>query len=160
MPRPRDWYPDTDPKALEVFMELQRKMTPAEKISGVLQMNESVRRSERRAKESFILGLVTARSSCSSLRIIWIEARCCVFYGWYPPVDSDLRGSTKMIAEKRFVVHYKSGETEIVHALQAIQDDEPSGYLVFVDAEGLMKALFDKPIVDCWEESPEAQATH
>jgi len=76
-------------------------------------------------------------------------------YGWYPPVDSDLRGST-MIAEKRFVVHYTSGETEIVHALQAIQDDEPEGYLGLVDSEGVIKALFHKPIVDRWEESAAA----
>ena len=27
-----DWFGDTDPKALEVFLELQRKMTPAEKV--------------------------------------------------------------------------------------------------------------------------------
>ena len=40
MPRPRDWYPDTDPKALEVFIDLQRKMTPAQKTAGVFQMNE------------------------------------------------------------------------------------------------------------------------
>jgi hypothetical protein len=156
MPRPRDWYPDTDPNALEVFIELQRKMTPAEKISGVLQMNESVRRiretRERKLhprasdREIFLLVASHYLDRGTMLRV----------YGWYPPVDSDLRGSTKMIAEKRFVVHYKSGETEIVHALQAIQDDEPSGYLVFVDAEGVIKALFHKPIVDRWEESAAA----
>jgi hypothetical protein len=77
-------------------------------------------------------------------------------YGWYPPVNCDLHESRKLPAETRFVVHRKSGKTEIVHALQAIEDDEPEGYLVFVDAEGVMKALFHKPIVDCWEESPEA----
>jgi hypothetical protein len=40
MPRPSDWYSDTDPKALEVFIELQRKMTPGEKTAGIFQMNE------------------------------------------------------------------------------------------------------------------------
>jgi hypothetical protein len=44
MPRPRDWYPDTDPKALQVFIDLQRKMTPGEKTAGVFKMNEAVRR--------------------------------------------------------------------------------------------------------------------
>jgi hypothetical protein len=34
------WYPDTDPKALRVFIDLQRKMTPSEKLAGVFQMNE------------------------------------------------------------------------------------------------------------------------
>jgi len=40
MPRPSDWYADTDPKTLDVFIDLQRKMTPAEKTAGVFQMNE------------------------------------------------------------------------------------------------------------------------
>ena len=35
MSRPADWYADTDPKALDVFINLQRKMTPAEKTAGV-----------------------------------------------------------------------------------------------------------------------------
>jgi hypothetical protein len=48
-------------------------------------------------------------------------------YGWCPPVESVARENTNMAAEKRFVVHYTSGETEIVHALQAIEDDEPEG---------------------------------
>jgi hypothetical protein len=39
-----DWYPDTDPKALKVFLELQRKMSPAEKTAGVFQINEMLRR--------------------------------------------------------------------------------------------------------------------
>ena len=42
--RPHDWYPDTDPKALEVFIDLQRKMSPSEKIAGVFAMNEMLRR--------------------------------------------------------------------------------------------------------------------
>ena len=41
--REHAWYSDTDPKALKVFIELQRKMSPAEKISGVFQMNEMLR---------------------------------------------------------------------------------------------------------------------
>jgi hypothetical protein len=39
MPR-HAWFPDTDPKALEVFIELQRKMPIEEKTAGVFQMNE------------------------------------------------------------------------------------------------------------------------
>ena len=35
-----DYYRDTDPKALEVFLALQRKMTGPEKIAAVFQMNE------------------------------------------------------------------------------------------------------------------------
>jgi hypothetical protein len=40
MPRLADYYRDTDPKALEVFLALQRQMTGAEKIAAVFQMNE------------------------------------------------------------------------------------------------------------------------
>ncbi len=53
MSRPADWYADTDPKALEVFLDLQRKMTTAEKTAGVFEMNEMLWRTaeahERRA---------------------------------------------------------------------------------------------------------------
>jgi len=35
-----DYYRDTDPKALEVFLALQHKMTGPEKIAAVFQMNE------------------------------------------------------------------------------------------------------------------------
>jgi len=35
-----DYYRDTDAKALEVFLDLQRKMTGPEKIAAVFQMNE------------------------------------------------------------------------------------------------------------------------
>jgi hypothetical protein len=34
------WFEDTDPRALEIFLDLQRKMTPREKALGVFQMNE------------------------------------------------------------------------------------------------------------------------
>jgi hypothetical protein len=35
-----DYYRDTDPRALEVFLSLQRQMTIAQKMAAVLQMNE------------------------------------------------------------------------------------------------------------------------
>lgn len=35
MPR-SDWYSDTDPRALEVFLECQRRMTASEKVQGML----------------------------------------------------------------------------------------------------------------------------
>lgn len=159
MPRPSDWYPDTDPKALEVFIELQRKMTPGEKISGVLQMNESVRRIQE-TRERKLHPRANDREIFLRVASHYLDRDTMLrVYDWYPQVNCDLHESTKMLAETRFVVHYKSGETEIVHALQAIQDDEPAGYLVFVDSEGVMKALFHKPIVDRWEEFPETQAT-
>jgi hypothetical protein len=44
---PPDWYPDTDPKALKVFIELQRKMSRAENTAGVFQRNEMLRRTTK-----------------------------------------------------------------------------------------------------------------
>lgn len=34
-----DWFSDTDPKALEVFLDLQRRMSPSEKLERVFQAN-------------------------------------------------------------------------------------------------------------------------
>ncbi len=39
-----DWYRDTDPRALKVFFDLQRKMTASEKIQAVFDLNDFVRR--------------------------------------------------------------------------------------------------------------------
>lgn len=141
-----DWYSDTDPKALEVFLELQRKMTPGEKIVAVFQMNEEARRirekHERRLhpdasdREIFLRVAAHHLDRGTMLRV----------YGWYP--DDAEQGESKVIAEKKFVVHYKSGETETVYALQAVQDDEPDGYVALVDTNGTMKGLLHKPVVD------------
>jgi hypothetical protein len=38
-----EWYSDTDPRALEVFLERQRTMTASEKIEAVFQQNELLR---------------------------------------------------------------------------------------------------------------------
>jgi hypothetical protein len=40
---PPDWFSDTDPKALEVFLDLQRKMSPSEKLEQVFQANAMMR---------------------------------------------------------------------------------------------------------------------
>jgi hypothetical protein len=40
MQRSADYYRDTDPKALDVLLALQRQMTGPEKIAAVFQMNE------------------------------------------------------------------------------------------------------------------------
>jgi hypothetical protein len=39
-----NWMADTDSKAFEVLNELQRKMTPGEKLASVLQMSEMMLR--------------------------------------------------------------------------------------------------------------------
>jgi hypothetical protein len=37
-----DWYSDTDPKALKVFIECQRRLSPAQKIKAVFDMNRFI----------------------------------------------------------------------------------------------------------------------
>jgi hypothetical protein len=41
MPR-SDWYSDTDPRALEVFLECQRRMSASEKVQGMLSLTRMV----------------------------------------------------------------------------------------------------------------------
>ena len=40
--RRSDWYSDTDPRALEVFLDLQRRLSADRKIALVFQMTETV----------------------------------------------------------------------------------------------------------------------
>ena len=35
---PSGWYEDTDPAALEVFLQLHREMTPGERVAKVFEM--------------------------------------------------------------------------------------------------------------------------
>jgi hypothetical protein len=79
-----EWYSDTDPKALEVFLARQRTMTATEKIEAVFQQNELLRSfSEARERqlhpnatdrEIFLRVLAHRLDRESMLRI----------YGWYP----------------------------------------------------------------------------
>ena len=49
---PARWYEDTDPKALEVFIELHRKMTPGERVAQVFELaafQEGLQRSSVRS---------------------------------------------------------------------------------------------------------------
>jgi hypothetical protein len=39
-----DFYSDTDPEAMRVFLELQRQMTPAQKITAVCDLSDAVMR--------------------------------------------------------------------------------------------------------------------
>jgi len=105
MARPSDWYADTDRKALEVFIDLQRKMKPAEKTAGVFQMNQAVRRIRDTHERKL--------HPCASDREIFLRVAAhhldrdtmLRVYGWCPPVDSHPHEGTKMIAENRFVIH-------------------------------------------------------
>jgi len=49
---PGGWYEDTDPKALAVFIDLHRKMTPGERVARVFEMaafQEGLQRSSVRS---------------------------------------------------------------------------------------------------------------
>ncbi len=49
---PSGWYEDTDPKALEVFFEFHREMTPGDRAARVFEMiafHENLQRSSVRA---------------------------------------------------------------------------------------------------------------
>ncbi len=35
---PARWYEDTDPKALEVFLQLHREMTPGQRVAHIFEM--------------------------------------------------------------------------------------------------------------------------
>ena len=49
---PAGWYEDTDPQALEVFLQLHRKMTPGQRVARVFELTafqESLQRVSVRA---------------------------------------------------------------------------------------------------------------
>jgi hypothetical protein len=49
---PAQWYADTDPKALEFFLDLHRKMTPGERVAQIFEMSsfmEGLQRSSVRS---------------------------------------------------------------------------------------------------------------
>jgi hypothetical protein len=83
MPR-SDFYSDTDPKALEVFLQLQREMSPADKVAMVFRLTtmamqlaeDDVRRCFPLASEREIFLRAAARrlDRETMLRV----------YGWYP----------------------------------------------------------------------------
>jgi hypothetical protein len=85
---PEAWYSDTDPKALEVFIGLQRKMTASEKVNAVFEMNELVWRMAESAerqrhpsadnREIFLRLAARHLDKETMLRV----------YGWYPPERS------------------------------------------------------------------------
>jgi hypothetical protein len=48
---PAGWYEDTDPEALEVFLQLHRRMTPGQRVARVFELTafqESLQRASVR----------------------------------------------------------------------------------------------------------------
>jgi hypothetical protein len=79
-----DWYSDTDPKALKVFIECQRALAPGQKLQSVIRLNRLLRRlaeaSERKLhpqaddREIFLRVVARRLDRETMLRV----------YGWYP----------------------------------------------------------------------------
>ena len=82
-------FTDTDPQAMQVWLDLQRKMAPGDKLAAVLgasqlvlQMYEmGVRRQHPEADEAAVLRMVAARHLPSDLVIR--------AYGWDPGPDGN-----------------------------------------------------------------------
>jgi hypothetical protein len=82
---PEAWYSDTDPKALEVFIGLQRRMTASEKVNAVFEMQrliwntaelgERKRHPSAGDREIFLRLAARHLDKETMLRV----------YGWYPP---------------------------------------------------------------------------
>lgn len=80
-----DWYSDTDPKALKVFIECQRALAPEEKIRKVFQLNRLLRglaeASERQlhpeaSDREIFLRVAARRLDRETMKQV---------YGWDPP---------------------------------------------------------------------------
>ena len=79
-----DWFSDTDPRALKVFLDLQRRMTASEKIQAVFALPDMVMRLSEAGVRSMYPGAddreVFLRSAARRLdRDTMIRV-----YGWDP----------------------------------------------------------------------------
>lgn len=89
-----DWYSDTDPKALKVFIECQRKLTPGQKIQLVFDQNRFIHKlteaHERRLHpdaddhEIFLRVIAHRLDRETMLRV----------HGWYPERPKSPNGGT------------------------------------------------------------------
>src|ERR1022692_949792 len=72
-----DWYSDTDPRALEVFLECQRRMTASEKVNGMLGLTRMVFETAEAEVRRSIPALTSTRSFCVRPPATWTARRCC-----------------------------------------------------------------------------------
>jgi hypothetical protein len=79
-----DWYSDTDPRALEVFLECQRRMTASEKVNGMLGLTrmvfETAEAEVRRQHPGIDEREVFLRTAARHLD----RETMMRVYGWYP----------------------------------------------------------------------------
>ncbi|MBZ5577665.1 MAG: hypothetical protein LAP40_13975 [Acidobacteriia bacterium] len=59
------------------------------------------------------------------------------------------------MAEKRFIVFFNDGTEQPITAASGDQDEEPEGYVFFVDSTGEIVGLFAKDVVKSWREDPD-----
>jgi hypothetical protein len=80
----QEWYSDTDPKALGVFLARQRSMTSAEKIQAVFQQNELLR-SMAEARERQLHPQASDREIFLRVVAHRLDRETMLrVYGWYP----------------------------------------------------------------------------
>lgn len=89
-----DWYSDTDPKALKVFIECQRALTPGQKIRAVFDQNRFLEQiteaQERRLHpdaddhEIFLRVIAHRLDRETMLRV----------YGWFPERPESSNGDS------------------------------------------------------------------
>jgi len=83
--RKHDWYSETDPKALKVFIELQRRMSPGEKIAAVFEMNEMLRQTTE-AHERQLHPEASDREIFLRVASHHLDRETMIrVYGWDPP---------------------------------------------------------------------------
>jgi hypothetical protein len=58
------------------------------------------------------------------------------------------------MGDQRFIVFPGDGTTQPIIAESGVEDDEPDGYVLFVDSKGGVAGLFHKGIVQSWREDP------
>jgi hypothetical protein len=79
-----EWYSDTDPKALQVFLVRQRTMTATEKIEAVFQQNELLR-SLSEARERQLHPEATDQEIFLRVVAHRLDRETMLrMYGWYP----------------------------------------------------------------------------
>jgi hypothetical protein len=79
-----DWYSDTDPKAMQVFLVRQRSMTPSEKIRAVFEQNELLR-SMAEARERQLHPGASEREIFLRVAAHRLDRETMLrVYGWYP----------------------------------------------------------------------------
>ncbi len=60
------------------------------------------------------------------------------------------------MAEKRFIVVFKDGSTQVISAKSVREEDAPDGYVFFIDSNREIVGLFHKEVVESWREDPES----